>query len=77
MCVEFSKKLLKINPEEYLVNLELSDQQVKYYREAYYIMTLLNKLENPNNGFLDAINTFAKQYKSAFYKIVHDLLLRH
>lgn len=75
LYVEFSKKLLQANPEEYLANLEWSAQQVKYYKEAYYIMTLFSKLKNPNNGFLDAINTSAKKYKSAFYKIVHDLYL--
>lgn len=75
LYVEFSKKLIAINPSDYLEKIEWSAKQINDYRELGYLVTVFSKLSDPNNGFLSAVNEYAGSYKTDFYDILNSLYL--
>ncbi|MDF7626720.1 SIR2 family protein [Lactobacillaceae bacterium L1_55_11] len=73
LYIEFSSRLLKKNPEDYLEKIEWSADQVTKYQEVDYILTLFSKLSYDENGFLHTVNRFAREHKSAFYDVINRL----
>lgn len=73
LYVEFSERLIKNNPAEFVKNIEWSAEQINEYREVGYLVTVFGKLSDKNIGFLKSVNRYASNYKNELANIIEKM----